>query len=268
MGFETSPLAESRPQKGAHGAAMTLPRFYTDLADWWPLLSAPADYAEEAAFYQKALLEACEGDANTRLELGSGGGNNASHMKQRFALTLVDPAPGMLAVSRELNPECEHAEGDMRTVRLEREFDCVFVHDAVCYMQTEADLRAAIETAVHHCRTGGTVLLAPDYVKENFREGTGHGGHDGDGRSLRYLEWVWDPDPEDNTYVADYVFALRESDGEPRVVQDRHVEGLFPRSTWIGLLAELGVEATALSLVHSELPEGTHEVFVGRKTGA
>jgi hypothetical protein len=31
------------------------PRLYTDLAAWWPLMSAPADYAEEAAFYADLL---------------------------------------------------------------------------------------------------------------------------------------------------------------------------------------------------------------------
>jgi len=50
---------------------------------------------------------------------------------------LVDKSPGMLEVSRALNPECEHVEGDMRTVRLGREFDLVFVHDAVAYMAKE-----------------------------------------------------------------------------------------------------------------------------------
>jgi hypothetical protein len=33
----------------------------------------------------------------------------------------------MLDVSRALNPECEHIEGDIRTVRLERSFDAVRV---------------------------------------------------------------------------------------------------------------------------------------------
>jgi trans-aconitate methyltransferase len=60
-------------------------------------------------------------EASTLLELGSGGGNNASHMNRRFAeLVLVDVAPGMLEVSRRLNPECAHVAGDMRTVRLGR----------------------------------------------------------------------------------------------------------------------------------------------------
>src|SRR6185436_20585470 len=131
------------------------PKLYNELAEWWPLMSAPADYAEEAALYQRALLEACERPAQTLLELGSGGGNNASHLKARFSMVLVDRSPGMLRVSRALNPDCEHVEGDMRTVRLGREFDCVFVHDAVVYMTTEDDLRRAIETAYLHCKPGG-----------------------------------------------------------------------------------------------------------------
>ena len=119
---------------------------YTELAPWWPLLSSPADYAEEAAFYQRTLVEACERPPQTLLELGSGGSNNASHLKSHFEMVLVDLSPEMLAVSRRLNPECEHLEGEMRGVRLGRQCDCVFIHDAVVYMTTEAELKMAIET--------------------------------------------------------------------------------------------------------------------------
>ena len=107
---------------------------------------------------------ACDRPPRTVLELGSGGGNNASHLKARFDMVLVEPSAGMRAVSRALNPECEHIDGDMRTVRLGRQFDAVFVHDAVCYMTTESDLRLAIETAFVHCRPGGVALFAPDFV--------------------------------------------------------------------------------------------------------
>jgi hypothetical protein len=242
-----------------------MPSLYDELAHWWPLISAPEDYAEEAAFYQGQLLARCDGPCDTMLELGSGGGNNASHLKARFRMTLVEPSAGMIAVSQALNPELEHIQGDMRTVRLQRTFDCVFVHDAVCYMTTEQDLRAAITTAALHCRPGGAVLMAPDYVRETFRPGTEHGGHDGDGRSARYLEWNWDPDPSDSTCIADYVFALREADGTVRAVHDRHLEGLFPRDTWLRLLAEAGLDVVAVPLEHSEVEPDVHEVFVGRR---
>jgi hypothetical protein len=56
-------------------------------------------YAEEAAFYHSGLAAACDGKLESLLEVGSGGGNNASQMKQHASLTLVDRAPGMLAVA-------------------------------------------------------------------------------------------------------------------------------------------------------------------------
>src|SRR5207237_660416 len=134
-------------------------RLYGELASWFHLLTAPCDYEGEAALYRKLLVEQADGPVETVLELGSGGGNNASHLKQHFALTLVDRSEQMLEVSCGLNPECEHVSGDMRTVRLDRKFDGVFVHDALAYMVTEPDLEAAFETAFVHCRPGGSAVF-------------------------------------------------------------------------------------------------------------
>jgi SAM-dependent methyltransferase len=243
-------------------AEVHAPKLYRELSAWWPLMSAPEDYAEEAAFYQRQLSETCGPGAQTLLELGSGGGNNASHMKARFDMVLVDRAPGMLEVSRALNPECEHVEGDMRTVRLGRQFDGVFVHDAVAYMTTEADLRRAIETAYVHCKPGGGALFAPDHVRETFRASTDHGGHDGGNRGLRYVEWTWDPDPADGSYVVDYAYLMREPDGSIHVECDRHVEGLFARADWLRLLSGIGFQPRVVSFDHSELEPGSYELFV------
>src|SRR5215208_379553 len=119
-------------------------KLYNELASWWHLFSSPDDYAEEAAFFRETLINTSSSPLITVLELGSGGGNNAFHLKAWFNLTLVDLSSQMLEVSRGLNPECEHIEGDMRTVRLEKQFDAVFIHDAIMYMTSEADLRMAI----------------------------------------------------------------------------------------------------------------------------
>ena len=96
-------------------------RMYSEIADWWPILSNPDDYDEEAGIFKETLTRASTGPLETVLELGCGGGNNASHLKADFDMTLVDLSPDMLDVSRALNPECEHVVGDMRTVRLDRE---------------------------------------------------------------------------------------------------------------------------------------------------
>ena len=86
---------------------MTL-KLYDELAEWWPLLSHPDDYEEEANVFIDAIKAHSRRDVRAVLELGSGGGNNASYLKQHWQMTLVDLSPGMLDVSRKLNPECEH----------------------------------------------------------------------------------------------------------------------------------------------------------------
>jgi SAM-dependent methyltransferase len=241
-------------------------KLYSDLATWWPLLSPPEEYAEEAAFYQAQLLASGDEPARSLLELGSGGGNNASFMKQAFSMTLVEPSAGMRAWSRTLNPECEHLEGDMRTVRLGREFDRVFIHDAIVYMTTIEDLRRAIETAFVHCRPGGAALFAPDHLRENFDPPvTDCGGADEGGRGLRYLEWTWDPDPADTTYTVDYALMMRDGDGTIRIDHDRHIEGLFTRAEWLRTLSEVGFVPRAVRYDHSELEPSTYELFLAIK---
>jgi SAM-dependent methyltransferase len=238
------------------------PKMYRELAGWFHLLTSPDDYSIEADFYGRVLTESADIPVRTVLELGSGGGNNASHLKARFELTLTDLSHKMLALSRTINPECEHIQGDMRNLRLGRRFDGVFVHDAISYMTTEDDLRAAIITAFEHCKPGGAALFGPDEVAETFRSRTDHGGHDDLERSLRYLEWTWDPDPEDNTYLVDYAYLLRDAKGLVRVEPDRHVCGVFSRAAWLRLLEESGFRAEGREGIEGET---ALDVFVGVK---
>jgi len=242
-----------------------LPSLYGELAEWWPILSAPEDYAEEAKFYQNTILSTSPTVPKTLLELGSGGGNNAFHMKQKFDMTLVDLSPEMLEVSKELNPDCEHIQGDMRTVRLEREFDAIFIQDAIMYMRSEADLLQAIETVYAHCKAGGVALLAPDHTRETFKASSGHGGHDVEKRGLRYLDWTWDPDETDTTFQSYMVYLLRDETDEVRCVVDHHVFGLFGQDEWLRLIAKAGFQARSLPFEHNEYEPGSAYVFLGIK---
>ncbi len=220
-------------------------QLYDNLADWWPVISPPSEYAEEAALYVEMIRGASRGPVREVLEIGSGGGNNASHMKRAFAMTLVEPADRMREISRTLNPECAHVAGDMRTVRLGHTFDAVFVHDAVMYMTNEDDLRAALATVAAHLTSGGVALVAPDATTETFSEATEHGGgEDASGRRARYLQWTLPPEPGETSYATHYAFLLREPDGTVRAAHDIHREGLFPRATWLRLFREVGLAAS------------------------
>lgn len=221
-----------------YDAAMQRLRLYDDLVPFYHLIDPRADHADEAAHLLAAFRSVCP-DGKTLLELGAGAGNNASFLRDALTCTLTDPSAAMLALSRAANPECEHVAGDMRTLRLDRTFDLVLLHDAVVYMRTEADLAAAATTAWVHTRPGGVAIFAPDCVRESFAESSDvHEGADAT-RALRCLEWTWDPDPADTTYQVEYAFLLRDENGV-RAVHDRHVEGLFSRATWRRILTEVG----------------------------
>ena len=206
-------------------------RLYGDLANWFHLLTAPGDYEVEAARYRDAILEEVP-DAVTLLELGSGGGNNASHLRERFTCTLVDVSPQMLSFSRTLNPGCEHVLGDMRTLRLGRTFDAVFVHDAVMYLdgarttcarawstafaQHPARRRRALRPGLH---AGDASSPAPTTEVTTAT----------DGRALRHLEWTHAPEQGGHVVRGRLRRAPpRARSGSRGSSHDRHVYGLFP----------------------------------------
>ncbi len=238
-------------------------QLYDSLADWWPVISPPSEYAEEAALYVEMIQGAARGSVREVLELGSGGGNNASHMKHAFALTLVEPAEKMRELSRAFNPECEHVAGDMRTVRLGRTFDAVFIHDAVMYMTTEEDLRAALATVTAHLAPGAVALVAPDATTETFSEATEHGGsEDASRRQARYLQWTLPPEPGGTVFETHYAFLLREPDGAVISAHDVHREGLFPRATWLRLFREVGLTAR---LAPRTIDGSEYDAFIASK---
>jgi SAM-dependent methyltransferase len=241
-------------------------RLYQDLAEWWPLISPPAEYAEEAA-YLAAVLAAAPQPVGEVLDLGSGGGNVAVHLKRHTRLTLVDISESMLAVSRRLNPESEHRQGDMRTVRLGRAFDAVLVHDAVDYMTSEDDLRQVIETALAHLRPGGIALFVPDHTAESFRAATGAGGgSEPSGRQASFREWTWDPDPGDTWVQAEYEFSLRSADGTVQTVHETHRLAAFSRADWTRLLEAAGfvLEPGLAGVPGGRRPDN---VFTARRPG-
>jgi len=252
----------SEPMKNETNSSQ-IPALYRELADWYPLLTPVGDYAEEAAFYRRLFEARCQRPPRTLLDLGSGGGHNVAHLKAALACTLVDLEPAMLALSRRLNPECEHIQGDMRSVRLGRAFDCVLVHDAISYMTSRTDLASAIATAFEHTAPGGVAMFQPDFVSETFEPGTDTGGSDGNGRGLRYLEWRWVPDSRTEMYVADMAYLLRDVNGVVEVIHDRHLMGLFPRTVWLELISAAGFEPLAIPFEHSLYSDTGHEVFLG-----
>ena len=231
----------------------------------YDLLDPADDHADEAAAIDRLLRAAVVGPAATLLELGAGAGNNACHLAARWALTLSDLSPLMLARSAAQNPSAEHVVGDMRTLRLGRTFDAVLVHDAIVYMRTRDDLRAALTTVHAHLRVGGAALLLPDALADTYEPGCDLVEVDDGARALRGVIWSHAPRAGAETIDVDYGLLVRTGD-TVKMLHDHHTEGLFARAVWIALMQEVGfaVDVVARGV---DVEEGySAEVFIGRRT--
>lgn len=229
-------------------------RMYGDLAWLWPFMGGPSEYVQEAEEFTRWIRTHSQIEARTLLNLGCGGGHNDCTLKNHFQLTGVDLSEGMLANARRLNPEVEYWQGDMRTVRLGRTFDAVMVADSIDYMLTEADLRAAFETAIVHLKPGGVFCTYAEDTTERFQQNSvktfAHNHPDVD---VAFFQNAYDPDPTDSTFECTFVWLIRRN-GRLEIETDRHVIGLFPLATWVRLLKDVGFTVNMTETSEDKIP--------------
>ena len=245
-------------------------RMYDDFAHLWPLISHHSDYEAEARYWRDALTsELGQGRFNI-LELGVGGGNNlhhilypecdgrasadaacnGGHMKRdrpAHDAVVVDPSKKMLLNCKLLNPTVEQHIGNMLNVRLNKKFDAVLIHDAVCYLMSEDDITATIATARAHLRDGGILVMAPDWFTETYPGTQLNAGIRRDVTpEFASIEYDHDPDPSDNTVESVFIYIIKNSDGSVSVEEDRHITGIFSVQTWLGLMEQAGFQPKLL----------------------
>ncbi len=243
-----------------HMATPAQQRLYGDLAWTWPLISRPEHYAGEAGQFHQLIQRFAQVPARTLLDLGCGAGHNDSHLKRHYQVTGVDLSEPMLAHARRLNPECTYLQGDMRDVRLGQAFDAVIVADSIGYMLSEADLRAAFQTAWDHLVPGGVFCTYAECTGEHFQQNRTERAACRQGDvELVFIENYYDPDPADTTYEMTFVYLIRRG-GRLTIETDQHTGGVFPLATWLRLLAEVGFAVEQVEWAEEQVPS-----FVGVK---
>jgi hypothetical protein len=139
----------------------------------------------------------------------------------------------------------------MRTFSLQRTFEAVLVDDAISYMASRTDLRAALGTAWMHLSPGGVMVVGPDDTRETFIQNhtvvtPAAGKRESVNVEVVFVENSYDPNPDDDHYEGTMVYMIRE-DGRLRVEMDHHILGLFALEVWRETLAEVGFR------VHEEM---------------
>lgn len=240
---------------------------YEELAWLFPILSPAEHYEEESERFYRLMRKEADIPVLTMLNLGCGAGCHDVHFERYFEIVGVDLSETMLEVARDTNPQVEYIQGDMRDIRLDRAFDSVAVFDSMVYMTTPEMLRQAFETAFAHLKPGGVLVTAPEEVPETFEQNANWTRTmEGDDVSVTFIEHVYDPDPDDTEYETTYVYLVRRAGEEQKVYTEFHRCGIFPVSTWLRLLEEVGFEAKAVSFEPDAPRTGLPDpILVGKK---
>jgi SAM-dependent methyltransferase len=208
-------------------------------------LSPPDHYVEEAATVWELYSELAPGGiARPRLlELGAGGGHLLAHLVQRFDCTATDVSEPMLENCARLVPEARRIQGDMRALRLNESFDVVLMADAIDYMRSADDVRAALATAAAHLAPGGVVVVAPTYTRDSFVDGDVADDANASA-GLTYFSYVHASNAEATEYELILLYLIADAQSHAvNVIEDRHHCGLFSVSEWQALLAGAGFDA-------------------------
>jgi SAM-dependent methyltransferase len=122
------------------------------------------DYDAECDLLERIFQTYGQGAVERIIDLGCGTGNHAVPLARRgYDVTGVDGSAHMLIKARQkLEPGGKAAfeQGDLRAVRLDRQFDSALMMFAVLGYQTEnQDVISALKTARAHVRPGGLLVF-------------------------------------------------------------------------------------------------------------
>ena len=236
-------------------------KMYNELCWVWPIISPPEDYVEESAQFHKLIRKYSRIEPKTLLDLGCGGGHISHALTKYFDVTGVDLSESMLALSKELNPNMKHFQGDMRYIRLDQQFDTVIAADAICYMLSEDDMLAAFKTAFEHLNSGGVFLTYAEITKESFIQNeVSYSLHKKGDIEITFIENNFDPDRSDSTYEYTAIYLIRKQ-GKLDIQTDTHTAGIFSLKTWKKLLEKVGFQVEQMTL-YGEREDENYPFFI------
>lgn len=141
---------------------------FGNYARYYDLLYRDKDYSGEAQFIHE-LLKNYAPSTKSVLELGCGTGAHAVLLaKEGYQVHGVDLSAEMLQratyrrchLPTELASRLEFSQGDIRTIRINQQFDAVIsLFHVISYQTTNEDLQAAFATVKAHLKPGGVFIF-------------------------------------------------------------------------------------------------------------
>jgi Methyltransferase domain len=155
---------QSSQPRGPSGQGTLIRNNFGQYAKYYDLINRDKPYALESSYVAARLRGACPGLSSV-MEFGSGTGRHGHCLAAQgfhvqgieISCEMVELAQG-IGVPRSGSFQC--SVGDIRSVRLGRQFDAVVaLFHVMSYQIEQPDLKAALDTADCHLTSGGLFLF-------------------------------------------------------------------------------------------------------------
>ena len=136
-------------------------QFYR-LAGSYDAMNARKDYRSEVGQLEAIARQFGRSGGRAWLDVACGTGRHLEFLRRNHTVRGVDLSPEMLRVARGRLPGVPLTIADMRSFRLEQQFDvvtCLF--SAIGHLHTERDLERTFANFARHLKPGGVAIVEP-----------------------------------------------------------------------------------------------------------
>lgn len=218
------------------------------------------DYLDEAVRLQNLIIKYSASRGNMLLDAACGTGLHLKHLKDDFVCTGVDISKSMLKIARKNVKGVTFKEGDMKTVRLGKQFDAIIcMLSSIGYVKTTSNLEKTIRNFSKHLKKGGLALIEPSHAKSFYVRGepriTTYDGKDAKIARVNFTR------TRQATAVLSMHLLIAERGKDAKYFVDKHELGLFGVNSTIKIMKAAGLKSKYLK---NGLMTG-RELFVGIK---
>ena len=218
---------------------------YKQFAKYYDSIYKWKDYESESKTLRTIIKNYKTSPGNGLLDVACGTGNHIQFLKKYFNIIGVDLDKDMLAMAKKKSPDVKFIRGDMRTFRLNKQFDiivCLF--SAIGHLKTYANLEKTIKNFSRHLKPGGIMVIEPFVSPENYLENN------------LFADFIREPDlkltrmsiskRKGNIAVLDFHFLVGEK-GKIRYFIDRQYLGMFENEKVLKMMKDADLKAKYLN---------------------